>query len=102
MKPEDLRREIADEHGRTNWDWAMLDKLARERPGQSMPLVICVGTSWGGMRQYGKAFGPYYTAMQEVGQPVIAGHRSQNHATVLQTTGYRTGRPAILGGKSNL
>jgi hypothetical protein len=66
--------EIADEHGRTNWDWAMLDKLARERPGQSMPLVICVGTSWGGVRQYGKAFGPYYTAMQEMGQPLIAGH----------------------------
>jgi hypothetical protein len=67
-------REIADEHGRTNWDWAMLDKLARERPGPSMPLMICVGTSWGGVRQYGKAFGPYYTAMQELGQPLIAGH----------------------------
>ena len=66
--------EIADEHGRTNWDWAMLDKLARERPGQAIPLMVCVSTSWGGVRQYGKAFGPYYTAMQDVRQPLIAGH----------------------------
>jgi len=66
--------EITDEHGRTNWDWAMLDKLARERPGQSTPLMICVGTSWGGVRQYGKAFGAYYSAMQQVRQPLIAGH----------------------------
>jgi len=80
--------QIADEHGRTDWDWAMLDKLARERPGQPMPLMLCVGTSWGGVRQYGKAFGPYYTAMQQIRQPLVAGHGWDKQ---LITPGWYTG-----------
>ncbi|MBN1419656.1 MAG: carbohydrate-binding family 9-like protein [Planctomycetes bacterium] len=64
---------IRDERGRTEWGWAMLDALAAERPGQSAPLLVCAGASWGGVRQYAKAFGPFYTKMQEAGQPLIAG-----------------------------
>jgi len=80
--------QIADEHGRTNWDWAMLDKLAGQRPEESMPLMLCVGTSWGGVRQYGKAFGPYYTAMQQMRQPLVAGHGWDKQ---LITPGWYTG-----------
>jgi len=65
---------IRDQHGRTEWGWAMLDALAAERPGESAPLFVCAGASWGGVRQYAKAFGPFYTRMQEVGQSLIAGY----------------------------
>lgn len=66
--------DIKDEAGRANWGWAMLDRLARERPGDDLPLFTCAGTSWGGKRFYGSGHGPFYDAMQQEGQPVIAGH----------------------------
>jgi len=65
---------IKDDKGRANWGWAMLDDLARERPGEHIPLILCSGTSWGGKRFYGSGHGPFYGNMQKMGQPVIAGH----------------------------
>ncbi len=65
--------EIVDEEGRASWGWALLDQLARERPETAMPLLICEGTSWGGVRKYGKGYGTFYTALQEVRQPLMAG-----------------------------
>ncbi len=64
---------IRDAFGRAEWGWAMLDRLAAERPGEPAPLFICEGASWGGVRAYAKAFGPFYDRMQEAGQPLIAG-----------------------------
>lgn len=65
--------DIQDENGRGEWGWAMLDRLTAEQPDRDMPLIVCEGKSWGGVRKYGKGFGRYYTAMQEARQPLIAG-----------------------------
>jgi len=66
----------------------MLDRLALERPDASMPLIVCEGASWGGVRQYGKGYGPFYTNMQEARQPLIAGF---GWDTKLITPDYYTG-----------
>lgn len=64
---------IRDEYGRAEWGWTMLGKLALERPAEAMPLLACEGGSWGGVRGYGKAFGPFYANLQEARQPLLAG-----------------------------
>ncbi|KPJ75487.1 MAG: hypothetical protein AMS14_03500 [Planctomycetes bacterium DG_20] len=81
--------DIRDEHGRAEWGWAMLDRLALERPEVSMPLLVCEGPSWGGVRQYGKGYGPFYTNAEQARQPLVAGF---GWDTKLISPDYYTGR----------
>ena len=80
--------DIHDNHGRAEWGWAMLDRLALERPEISMPLLVCEGPSWGGVRQYGKGFGPFYAHLGQARQPFVAGF---GWDTKLITPDYYTG-----------
>jgi hypothetical protein len=82
------RPDIQDAHGRADWGWAMLDRLALERPEVAMPMLVCEGASWGGVREYGKGFGPFYANLARARQPLVAGF---GWDTKLVTPDYDTG-----------
>jgi hypothetical protein len=63
--------EIKDDHGRTKWEWAYLDKLALEQE-KDLPLFTCLGPSWGRKKGYAKGQGRFYQAMEKARQPLIA------------------------------
>ena len=62
---------VADEHGRTDWAWADLDKIALSAEGD-LPLFVCLGPSWGPVPGYARGSGRFYSAMQQARQPLMA------------------------------
>ena len=65
--------DVADEHGRTDWQWAMLDELVLARRGQHLPLFVCRGYSWGPfVKQFARGEGRFYDAMRKASQPIVA------------------------------
>ncbi len=67
--PKDDR--IADALGRASWSWAELDKLVAAA-GKDLPVFICKGASWGGVKGWGKGRGRFYSAMHKARQPLFA------------------------------
>ena len=64
--------ENKDDAGRGNWEWAELDKVLLARQGVDLPLFVCRGRSWGGVKGWGKGRGRFYTAMKKARQPLFA------------------------------
>jgi hypothetical protein len=61
---------ITDAAGRGQWAWAELDKLVAA--SGDLPLFVCKGRSWGGVKGWGKGRGRFYTALKAAGQPLHA------------------------------
>jgi hypothetical protein len=64
--------DVKDERGRSEWRWAHLDELVRANAGRDLPLFVCRGASWGGVKGWGKGRGRFYDAMHQTGQPLVA------------------------------
>ena len=61
-----------DEQGRGDWAWADLDRVVLSAPGTDLPLFVCRGASWGGVKGWGMGRGRFYTAMKQARQPLLA------------------------------
>jgi len=64
--------EVKDQAGRANWEWAELDKVLPAKEGADLPLFVCRGRSWGGVKGWGKGRGRFYAAMKKIRQPLFA------------------------------
>ena len=65
--------DVKDGQGRSEWGWAMLDKLVLARRGRDLPLIFCRGYSWAPfVRGFARGLGRFYEAMGKANQPLLA------------------------------